>query len=59
MIREGLVMVEHMPEERVDRLLETGALLSVRGFGRIRLTAVGEKTRKDRLPVTLEVFRRN
>jgi RNA-binding protein YlmH len=59
MIREGLVMVEHMPEERVDRLLETGALLSVRGFGRIRLTAVGEKTRKDRLPVTLEIFRRN
>lgn len=59
MIREGLVMVEHIPEERVDRLLETGALLSVRGFGRIRLTAVGEKTRKDRLPVTLEIFRRN
>lgn len=59
LIRQGLVSVEHMPEERVDRLLECGQLLSVRGFGRIRLTGVGERTRKDRLPVTLEIFRRN
>ncbi len=58
MIRAGLVAVDHMPEERVDRLLTAGQLLSVRGFGRIRLSAVGDKTRKDRLPVTLEVFRR-
>lgn len=59
MIRAGLVSVEHMPEERVDRLLEAGQLLSVRGFGRIRLTDVGGKNRKDRLPVMLEIFRRN
>lgn len=59
MIRAGLVAVEHMPEERVDRLLAAGQLLSVRGFGRIRLTEVGDRTRKDRLPVTLEIFRRN
>ena len=59
MIRAGLVMVDHMPEERVDRMLAAGSLLSVRGFGRIRLTAVGDKTRKDRLPVTLEAFRRS
>ena len=57
-IREGLVMVDHMPEERVDRMLESGQLLSVRGFGRIRLLDVGSPTRKDRLPVQLEVFRR-
>lgn len=59
MIREGLVMVDHMPEERVDRLLAEGQMLSVRGFGRIRLVQVGEMTRKERLPVMLEVFRRN
>lgn len=58
MIRQGLVMVEHVPEERVDRTLGEGQLLSVRGFGRIRLIAVGDRTRKDRLPVTLEIFRR-
>lgn len=59
MIRAGLVSVEHVPEERVDRQLTAGQLLSVRGFGRIRLQDVGDKTRKDRLPVTLEVFRRS
>ena len=59
MIRAGLVSVEHAPEERIDRILAEGQLLSVRGFGRIRLRNVGERTRKDRLPVTLEVFRRS
>lgn len=55
-IRTGAVAVDHMPEERTDRILETGQLLSVRGFGRIRLIEVGGRTRKDRLPVTLEIF---
>ena len=58
LIRAGLVAVDHMPEERVDYLLTEGRLLSVRGFGRIRLLTVGDRTRKDRLPVTLELFRR-
>lgn len=58
MIRAGLVSVDHAAEERTDRLLAPGQLLSVRGFGRIRLTEVGEKTRKDRLPVVLEIFRK-
>ncbi len=58
MIRAGLVSVDHAVEERTDRLLVPGQLLSVRGFGRIRLVAVGDKTRKDRFPVTLEVFRK-
>ena len=55
-IRMGAVAVEHMSEERVDRMLEMGQLLSVRGFGRIRLVEIGDRTRKDRLPVVLEVF---
>lgn len=55
-IRQGSVMVDHVPEERVDRLLEPGQLLSIRGFGRVRLTEVGSPTRKDRLPIALEVF---
>lgn len=58
LIREGLVMVEHRPELRCDRQLEEGMLISVRHQGRIRLTAVGALTRKDRLPVELEVFLR-
>ena len=55
-IRMGAVAVDHMPEERTDRLLTPGQLLSIRGFGRIRLTEVGSPTRKDRLPVQLEIF---
>ena len=58
LIRAGLVCVEHVPEERTDRLLEPGSLLSIRGFGRIRLCEVGDRTRKDRLPVTMEIFRK-
>ena len=53
LIRQGLVMLDHRPEERIDRLLTEGSLISVRGFGRIRLKHVGEPTRKDRLPVEL------
>ena len=56
MIRQGLVMVEHQPEERVDRLLEAGQTETVRHFGRIVLRQVDGPTRKDRLPVTLEIF---
>ncbi len=55
-IRAGAVSVDHIPEERTDRMLTAGQLLSVRGFGRIRLTEVGSPNRKDRLPVTLEIF---
>ena len=55
-IRTGAVGVNHMPEERTDRVLTAGDLLSIRGFGRIRLIEVGNPTRKDRLPVVLEIF---
>ena len=55
-IRMGAVAVDHMPEERTDRVLTAGQLLSIRGFGRIRLSEVGSPTRKERLPVQLEIF---
>lgn len=58
-ISTGAVGVNHMPEERTDRVLKAGDLLSIRGFGRIRLIEVGGLTRKDRLPVTLEIFHKS
>lgn len=58
-IRMGAVAVDHMPEERTDRILAEGQLLSVRSFGRIRLSEVGNPTRKDRLPVVLEIFHKS
>ena len=59
LIREGAVAVDHRQETRTDRLLTEGTLLSIRGFGRIRLREVGQVTRKDRLPVQLELFRKS
>jgi len=52
-IHAGLVKVDHLPCERVDAVLKEGALLSVRGRGRIRLTAVNGMTRKQRIGITL------
>lgn len=57
-IRQGLVQRNHTPEERVDAMLEAGDLLSVRGFGRIRLSEIGGRTRKDRISIQMEVFKR-
>lgn len=59
LIREGAVAVEHRQETRTDRVLEAGQLLSIRGFGRIRLRDVGDMTRKERLPILLEIFRKS
>ena len=56
LIRRGAVSVNHLPEERTDRILREGDVLSVRGFGRVKLTEVGSPTRKDRLPVILTVY---
>ncbi len=59
LIRGGTVSVDHALEERVDRVLNEGQLLSIRGFGRVRLIQVGEPTRKERLPVQLEIFKKS
>ncbi len=55
-IRQGLVQVNHRATERTDYPLRAGDLLSVRGFGRVRLQEAGAPTRKDRIPIVLEVF---
>lgn len=52
-IRAGLVKVDHLPCERVDCALREGAILSVRGRGRVRLQTVGGITRKQRIGITL------
>ena len=56
LIRQGVVSVNHQMEERTDRLMAPGQILSIRGFGRVRLKEVGQPTRKDRLPIALEIF---
>lgn len=52
-IRGGLVKVNHMECERVDALLKENALLSLKGKGRVRLTAINGMTRKQRIGISL------
>ena len=52
LIRGGLVKLNHIPCERVDAAVEEGALLSVRGKGRVRLQSIEGLTRKQRIGVT-------
>lgn len=54
MIRQGQVMVNHLMEERVDRQLTPGALLSIRGHGRIKLVGTLPPNRKQRIPILME-----
>ena len=56
LITQGLVQVNHLPEARTDHGINTGDVLSVRGYGRIVVNAIGLPTRKGKLPVTFECF---
>ena len=51
-IRSGLVKVNHLPCAQTDARVEEGALLSLRGKGRIRFVAPLGTTRKQRISVS-------
>ena len=55
-IAQGRVMVNHEPVQHADSRLQPGDLISIRGFGRLKLVQVGQPTRKDRLPIILHRF---
>ena len=52
-IREGLVKVNHIPCERTDYQVKEGALLSLRGKGRVRLSNIQGLTKKQRIGISL------
>lgn len=52
-IREGRVRVNYMEETRPDALIGAGALLSVRGMGRVRVEQIDGPTRKGRIAIVL------
>lgn len=58
-VRRGDVSVGHHPEERIDRLIEPGEIVSIRGAGRVILREAGAPNRKGRLPVCLTLFIRD
>ena len=55
-IRAGQVQLNWRPEERPDRLLAIGDVISLRGYGRIRIKEEQGKSRKDRHILVLEKY---
>lgn len=55
-IAAGRVSLNHEICQRPDAKLRQGDMISVRGFGRMRLNEIGPPTKKERFPVTLAVF---
>lgn len=55
-ILAGGAAVNGLPCEKPDRQVEEGAVISVRGLGKLRLSQVLGQTRKGRLSVELEKF---
>lgn len=53
LIAAGLVKLNHVPELRGDMRLEEGALISARGYGRLRVEEVQGETKKGRIGLTL------
>lgn len=52
-IRAGRVRVNHIEEIRTDAQLSEGAMLSLRGAGRARLSQIGSLTRKGRTGIVI------
>lgn len=53
LISAGLVKLNHVSEERTDARLEAGALISARGYGRLRLDEIQGETKKGRIGILL------
>ncbi len=53
LISAGHVKLRHLPCERSDARVNEGDAISVRGYGRLAVEAVGNPTKKGRLPLTL------
>ncbi|GGA81137.1 RNA-binding protein [Staphylococcus muscae] len=56
LIQRKRVKVNHTVIEAVDYQLEQGDLLSIQGFGRARITAIGDRTKKDKLRITYQTL---
>lgn len=55
-VRGGLVEVDFESEERPDRLVDSCELISIRGYGRFRLLALRDRTKKGRIRLEAEKY---
>lgn len=54
LIQADKVKVNHLPEGSTSHLLKEGDLISCRGYGRMRLSAIEGTSKKDRIKIRLE-----
>ena len=55
-IHAGRAAIDGLPCEKPDKAVEEGSTISVRGLGKIRLSAVNGKTKKDRISVVIHRY---
>mgnify|MGYP003292840996 CR=1 FL=1 len=55
-IGAGKAAVDGLPCEKADKQIMEGSKISVRGLGKIKLAAVGGKTKKDRISVVIHRY---
>ena len=55
-VTTGRAAVDGLPCEKPDKILTEGAKVSVRGLGKIRLTAINGQTKKGRISVVIDRY---
>ena len=55
-VNAGKAAIDGLPCEKPDKAVAEGCKISVRGLGKIKLTAINGKTKKDRISVTIHRY---
>ena len=55
-ISAGKAAIDGLPCEKSDKQIEEGAKISVRGLGKIKLTTINGRTKKDRISVVIHRY---
>ena len=55
-VNAGKVSIDGLPCEKPDKTVSEGAKISVRGLGKIKLSQIGGRTKKDRIAVTIQKY---
>lgn len=55
-VTSGKAAIDGLPCEKPDKAVPEGAKISVRGLGKIRLSQIGGKSKKDRYCVTIQKY---
>ena len=55
-VSAGKAAIDGLPCEKPDKAVAEGAKISVRGLGKIKLTSIGNRTKKDRISVVIHRY---